>query len=204
MESEDYSFIEAVSYLAEKSGIELPQISAKQGSTLSQENETILSAHEWLTKLYHHLLKYTKDGKDGYHYLEEREIKEESIDQFQLGFAPNMKGFTADFLDKKGFHQQLLVRSGLLNLQQDNNVTVPFRGRIIFPIRNHLGKTVAFGGRAIAGQEPKYLNSSESDLFQKSRTLYNFDIARSEEHTSELQSRGHLVCRLLLEKKKIK
>src|SRR5690625_549415 len=65
MESEDYSFIEAVSYLAEKSGIELPQISAKQGSTLSQENETILSAHEWLTKLYHHLLKYTKDGKDG-------------------------------------------------------------------------------------------------------------------------------------------
>src|SRR5690625_7151865 len=114
-----------------------------------------------------------------------------------------MKGFTADFLEKKGSHQQLLVKSGLLNLQQDNNVTDPFRGRIIFPIRNHLGKTVAFGGRAIAGQEPKYLNSSESDLFQKSRILYNVDIAKRhirrqseavllEEHTSELQSRGHL------------
>jgi len=178
MESEDYSFIEAVSFLAEKSGIELPQVARKQETALSQENETILSAHEWLTKLYHHLLKYTKDGKDGYHYLEERDIKEESIDQFQLGFAPNVKYFTADFLEKKGFHQQLLVKSGLLTLQQDNNVTDPFRGRVIFPIRNHLGKTVAFGGRAIAGQEPKYLNSSESDLFQKSRILYNFDIAK--------------------------
>src|SRR5690625_6449541 len=124
MESSDSSFIESVSFLAENSGIELPQVARKQETALSQENETILSAHEWLTKLYHHLLKYTKDGKDGYHYLEEREIKEESIDQFQLGFAPNMKGFTADLLEKKGFHQQLLVISGLINLQQNNNVNV--------------------------------------------------------------------------------
>lgn len=178
MEMESYSFYDALKLLANRSGIELPTKDMPQQSSLSQENQTILSANEWLQKLYHHLLRFTKDGKEGYQYLLDRGITEEVIDQFQLGFAPNVKDFVPEFLRKKGYHQQTLVKAGLLSLRDDNTVVDRFRGRVIFPIRNHLGKTVAFGGRAIADQEPKYLNSPESDLFQKGKLLFNFDQAK--------------------------
>ncbi|WP_085991883.1 DNA primase [Oceanobacillus senegalensis] len=178
MEMESYSFIETIKYLANRSGINLPDIGSERESPLSKENQNILSAYEWLTKLYHHLIRFTKEGKEGLHYLKDRGISEQAIDDFQLGFAPNSKIFTAEFLKQKGFNQALLVQSGLLSLQNDNSVTDRFRGRIIFPIRNHLGKTIAFGGRLISEGEPKYLNSAESELFQKGKVLYNFDLAK--------------------------
>lgn len=180
MEMESFSFYEAMKFLADRSGIELPTDPIKKETSLSQENQQVLSAHEWLTKLYHHLIRYTKDGKAGYQYLEERGISDEAIDTFQLGFAPNTKDFTATFLEKKGFHQQLLVKFGLLSRNQDDgSVTDRFRGRVIFPIRNHLGKTIAFGARVVQpDQEPKYLNSPETELFQKGKILYNFDLAK--------------------------
>lgn len=178
MEMEKFSFFEAMEHLAERSGISLPKTSMNQESSLSDENQRVLSAYEWLTKLYHHLLRFTKDGKKGYHYFKQRGISEETVDLFQLGFAPNDNDFTAEFLKKKGFNQQILAKAGLVLLQDDNKVTDRFRGRVIFPIRNHLGKTIAFGGRTISNREPKYLNSSESELFQKGKLLYNFDLAK--------------------------
>ncbi|WP_373892835.1 DNA primase [Virgibacillus natechei] len=178
MELENYSFHEALQLLSKRSGIALPETGIKQESSLSNENQGILSANEWLMKLYHHLLRYTKDGKEGYTYFRDRGLADETIEVFQLGFAPNAGDFTRDFLEKKGFHQQLLIKAGLLSLNDDNSVTDRFKGRVIFPIRNHLGKTIGFGGRSISGQEPKYLNSSESDLFQKGKLLFNFDLAK--------------------------
>ncbi|WP_249871073.1 DNA primase [Oceanobacillus saliphilus] len=178
MEMENFSFYEAVKFLADKSGVTLPEAGIKKESSMSEESQSILSAYDWLTKLYHHLIRFTKDGKEGYQYLKDRGIENEAIETFQLGFAPNVKDFVAEFLTKKGFHQQLLVKAGILSQQNDNDVTDRFRGRVIFPIRNHIGKTVAFGGRSIADQEPKYLNSPESELFQKGKLLYNFDLAK--------------------------
>ncbi|GAB3050934.1 DNA primase [Virgibacillus ainsalahensis] len=178
MEMENYSFYEALKFLSDRSGVELPESGIRKETTLSQENQSILSAYEWLTKLYHHLLRHTKDGKEGYSYFKDRGLDDETIEVFQLGFAPNLKDFIKEFLEKKGFHQQLLVKAGLLSLKDDNSVSDRFRGRVIFPIRNHLGKTIGFGGRTITEQEPKYLNSSESELFQKGKLLYNFDLAK--------------------------
>ena len=178
MEMESFSFYEALQFLSDRSGIDLPASGIGRESSISQENQNILAAYEWLTKLYHHLLKFTKDGKEGYSYFKDRGVEEETIDVFQLGFAPNIKDFTAEFLSKKGFHQQLLIKAGLITQKDDNSVTDRFRGRVVFPIRNHLGKTVAFGARSITEQGPKYLNSSESELFQKNRLLYNFDLAK--------------------------
>ncbi|WP_010097026.1 DNA primase [Ornithinibacillus scapharcae] len=179
MEMESFTFFEAIKHLADRAGIDLPSNSLKEESSLSKESQQVLSAHEWLTKLYHHLIRFTKDGKEGLDYLQGRGVSDEAIDAFQLGYAPNTKDFTATFLEKKGFHNQLLVKYGLLIRNQDSDlVTDRFRGRVIFPIRNHLGKTVAFAGRAMEGQEPKYLNSPETDLFQKGKILYNFDLAR--------------------------
>ncbi|HAM81354.1 DNA primase [Ornithinibacillus bavariensis] len=179
MEMENFSFFEAIKYLAERANIDLPVDATSRESPISSENQQILSAHEWLTKLFHHLIRFTKDGKAGYQYLQERGITDETIDTFQLGFAPNTKNFTATFLEKKGFHQQMLVKFGLLSRSsEDGSISDRFRGRVIFPIRNHLGKTIAFGARALQGGEPKYLNSPETELFQKGKILYNFDLAK--------------------------
>lgn len=178
MELEGYSFYETVRLLAEQAEITIPNVESKTPS-LSKESQNILLAHEWLTKLYHHLLKFTKDGQTGYDYLINRGIGEESIDSYQIGFAPMAKGFTAEFLQKKGIHQQTLLKAGLFYMQDNGEIVDRFQGRIVFPIRNHLGKTVGFSARSITNQEPKYLNSSENDLFQKNRLLYNFDLAKS-------------------------
>jgi len=178
MEIEGFSFFEALKTLAERSGVDLPISSDNQKSSFSKENQDVLSAYEWLTKLYHHLIKHSKEGRDGYQYFKERGITDETIDTFKLGFAPNVQDFTAKFLEKKGFHKQLLAKAGIVSMWEDQRVVDRFRGRVIFPIRNHLGKTIAFGGRTITEDGPKYLNSSESELFQKGKLLYNFDLAK--------------------------
>src|SRR5699024_5846232 len=178
MEMEDYSFYEALAFLANRAGVEIPEAFSQKGQVNSGEYSDILSAHNWLAKLYHHLLKHAKDGEEGYQYIKDRAIRDETIDVFQLGFAPNVKDFTAEFLAKKGFHRQELVKAGLLSIQEDNSVTDRFRGRVIFPIRNHLGKTIAFAGRSMTNHDPKYLNSPEYELFQKGKMLYNFDLAK--------------------------
>ncbi|WP_217586730.1 DNA primase [Lentibacillus saliphilus] len=178
MELEGFSFHEALRHLAQRSGLTIPDNVSGQQATYSQSDHDILAAHEWLTKLYHHLLMYSKDGREGFEYFKERGIKEETIDLFQLGYAPNMNEFTLEFLEKKGFHQQELIKAGLISRHEDGRVTDRFRGRVMIPIRNHLGKTIAFGGRAIGSQEPKYLNSPESELFQKGKMLFNFDLAK--------------------------
>jgi len=177
MELEGYTFYETVKILADRSGIDLPELNV-QDSNISKKNQDILAAYEWLAKLYHHILRYTKEGKEGYEYLIKRGINDESIEAFQLGYAPLESDFTIEFLKKKGFNIQLLIKARLLKVHDDNRLTDPFAGRIVFPIRNHLGKTIAFSARAIRDQKPKYLNSSENDLFQKNRILFNFDLAK--------------------------
>lgn len=180
MEMEGYSFIDAVKYLADRGGVQLSLVdSEKEGPRISDESQNVISAYGWLTKLYHHLLRFAKDGKDGYQYFKNRGISDETIDTFKLGFAPNKSEFTASFLEKKGFHLQPLIKAGVLLDRENEQPIDRFRGRIIFPIRNHLGITVGFGARTLLKDDtPKYLNSAESELFKKNTLLFNFDLAK--------------------------
>src|SRR5699024_10861957 len=93
------------------------------------------------------------------------------------GFSPNVKNFTPTFLEKKGFHQQLLIKSGILSEKDQHRIIDRFQGRVIFPIRNHLGKIVGFGGRIISDERHIYLNRSENSTFHERNSLYNFDLA---------------------------
>ncbi|WP_281975955.1 DNA primase [Halobacillus litoralis] len=180
MEMEGFSFVQALKQLAEQSGIELPEQMTDEGpAERSQESQSMLEAHQWLTKLYHHLLKNSKEGQEAYQYLMDRGFTDETIQKYQIGFSPNSKDFVVTFLEKKGYHPQTMVKAGLLSTNDHGDYADRFRGRVIFPLRNHLGKTVAFAGRSIGEQEPKYLNSPETELFHKGRLLYNFDLARS-------------------------
>lgn len=178
MEIETYSYIEAIKFLGKRVGVSLPETNKNQ-PVLSEESSSLLSAYDWLTKYYLHFLKYSDDAKAGLEYFESRGISEATIDRFQLGFSPNESDFTVEFLQNKGFHQQFLVKAGLLTARDNNTHVDPFRGRVVFPIKNHLGKTVAFGGRSIIEQNPKYLNSPEHDLFRKGNILYNYDLAKN-------------------------
>lgn len=178
MEMESFTFPDAVAHLAKRVGIDLPETKQTE-APLSDEATTLLSAYDWLTKYYYHLLKYSEQGKDGLNYFVNRGINEETIEHFQLGISPTNSDFTIEFLEKKGFHKQFLVKAGLLSTKDNVHFVDVFRGRAIFPIKNHLGRTVAFGGRAIQGEEPKYLNSPEHTLFQKGNLLYHFDTAKN-------------------------
>ncbi|MFC7060660.1 DNA primase [Halobacillus seohaensis] len=180
MEIEGYNFLQAVHKTAERTGHSLPeQFNEEPTKQQDPESQSILEAHEWLTKLYNHLLRHSKEGKQALQYLLDRGFTEETIYKHQLGFSPTSQEFVVTFLEKKGFHPQTMVKAGLLNVNNQGEYFDRFRGRIIFPLRNHLGKTVAFAGRSLGEQEPKYLNSPETDLFQKGKLLFNFYLARS-------------------------
>ncbi|WP_101844313.1 DNA primase [Halobacillus sp. Marseille-P3879] len=180
MEVEGFSFLQAVSKVAEVTGHSLPEeLSEGPVQQTDPESQSILDAHEWMTKLYNHMLRNSKEGKEALRYLLDRGFTEETIKKYQLGFSPTSPSFVATFLEKKGFHPQTMVKAGLLTSSENGEYFDRFRGRIMFPLRNHLGKTVAFAGRSLGDQEPKYLNSPETELFQKGRLLFNFDLARS-------------------------
>ena len=180
MEIESFSFVEAIQYLANRAGITLPDTTSTTQPSISKEANELLKAFDWLTKYYHHLLKYSDDGKQGLQYLLDRGLNEKTIDDFQLGYSPVNSKFTINFLEKKGFHEQFLIKYGFLSPRENSPPVDIFRGRVIFPIKNHLGRTVAFGGRAIQDdQQPKYLNSIEHELFQKSNLLFHFDEAKN-------------------------
>src|SRR5699024_12099454 len=104
------------------------------------ESAIILSSHEWIAKYYHHLLKYADNGKKGLECLTERGITEATIEESQLGFSPRKSELTVQFLKNKGFHTQSLVKIGLLATSDNTSFRDVFRGRIIFPIKNHLGR----------------------------------------------------------------
>lgn len=177
MKHKGLSFVEAVNELAERANINIPQIGHTNKET-SAEARQILEANEWITKLYHHLVRFTKEGNKAYEYIKSRGINDESIDTFQIGYSPNVKNFTENFLKKKDIHEQILIKSGLFT-KTNNELFERFSGRIVFPIRDPFGRPVGFSARTIRDEDPKYINTSETEIFQKQNLLYNFDLAKN-------------------------
>lgn len=183
MNIEGYSFIEAVTQLGKKSAIELPQIHQQNFSEKStDEKRTMAEVHELLAKLYHHCLLHTKQGRPALEYLENRGFTRESIERFQIGFAPDSWETASQFLQKRGMDLNTAEKVGLIGKRQsDGKPYDRFRNRIMFPIWDRTGAVVAFGGRVLDGEdEPKYLNSPESKIFQKGKTLYGLNLSRAD------------------------
>ncbi|WP_042197549.1 DNA primase [Paenibacillus camerounensis] len=174
MEIEGLSFPEAVRIMAEESDIAVPE---GKGGTLSPpdpERDRLISAYELSAKFYHFLLKNTEYGTAAMNYLRSRNFSDKMIDQFQIGFAPDRWDTLLQFLEKRGFDLAEMEKGGLLSARGEGKGYIDrFRGRIIFPIANRMGKVVAFAGRILGDGQPKYLNSAESRIFNKSRILYN-------------------------------
>ncbi|MET3682441.1 DNA primase [Alkalibacillus flavidus] len=181
MELDSLSFVEAVQALAKRSGETIPDeyVPSSAESSISESEQSAIDAYEWAGRLFHHVLRYTEDGQEAYQYLNDRGFTDDDIEEFQIGYSPLKDQFLTSFLEQKGFDLQSLASIGLLSQRDGNIFNDRFKGRVIFPIRNHQGKIVGFGGRAVEeGVEPKYLNSPDSKLFQKGKLLYNFHAAR--------------------------
>ncbi|KAB2338549.1 DNA primase [Cytobacillus depressus] len=181
MDLEGFSFQEAAVKLAEKGHVKLDinVPSAIIPKSIPPDIQQMLEAHELLRKFYHHLLLNTKDGQHALDYLLTRGFTIESIEKFQIGYSLNSWDFVYKFLAKRKFSAEVMQKAGLIiQSEKDGSFFDRFRNRIMFPIFDQSGKTIAFSGRTLGDDDPKYLNSPETPIFNKSKILYNFHLAR--------------------------
>ena len=176
--NERASFPEALKLLADRVGVKLKQTAPDPAE---KQKDTFFKINAAAAELYHYILTKHAKGKQALEYLKARGIVPAAVKDFKLGFAPAVEGFVTGYLIKKGFSPAELIASGIsLPSQRSKNPYDRFRGRIIFPIHDAQGRTVGFSGRILGSGEPKYLNSPDSLIFNKSNSLFGIDLARGE------------------------
>jgi DNA primase len=170
------SFREAIEYLAERARIELPKESPQPEETY-QENQAVkdllIRANSVAANLFHYQLKTAPPESLVSKYIDTRRISKESIENFQLGFASESWDSLVKALADAKIPPSIGMKAELIRKRQDGSGFYDFfRSRLIFPIQNNLGQVIAFGGRVLDDSQPKYLNSPETPVFQKNKTLY--------------------------------
>lgn len=178
MQIESMTFPEALKKLADRVGLTVPHEHVE--TQMHQDSRPdMYEAHRLVAKLYHHVLTSTPYGQIALRYVEKRGLSRQIIDEFQIGFAPDSWDFTTHFLQKRGFELSVMTEAGLLAQNENGRIFDRFRGRIMFPIHDSQGEVIGFGGRATENIQPKYLNSPETSLFNKSKTVFNLHRARA-------------------------
>lgn len=182
MDIEQIPFQEAVSKLGARVGIELEvEPSTISAEPVSKEESHMKEAHTFAMDYYHHLLLNTEEGEQALFYLEERGFSKALIEQYGIGWAlPGWDSLTT-LLARKGFDLAEMEKCGLIIRKENKDEYFDrFRERIMFPIKNEFGHVIGFSGRVLKkdSQDAKYMNSPESPIFQKSKILYNLDVAR--------------------------
>jgi len=177
MKKEGIDFGQALRFLAEKSGVNLltPELQDKEED---KKRDRLIQVNEAAAVYYHHLLQNTPVGKKAKTYLAKREISSQTINDFQLGFSPDSFDDTQQYLLNKGLELADLLNVGLIIKKEDGGTYDRFRNRLMFPIRDIKGHVIAFGARALDDSLPKYLNSPQTLLFDKSKNLYGIDRAK--------------------------
>ncbi len=167
MEMENVTFPEAVRMLARRVGIEVPE---DADSEETSSREPLRELYRRVCGSFRYLLSEHPEGGDARAYLQRRAISTSTVEDFQLGWAPSDPFWLYRFLKKRSYSDEFLASSGLFT--RANPRRALFSGRLIFPIFSRNGDVIAFGGRLLTGDGPKYLNSPNTDVFQKSRELY--------------------------------
>ncbi|HDC8194172.1 TPA: DNA primase [Staphylococcus aureus] len=180
-EIKDISFVEAVKELGDRVNVAV-DIEATQSNSnvqIASDDLKMIEMHELIQEFYYYALTKTVEGEKALTYLLERGFTDALIKERGIGFAPDSSHFCHDFLQKKGYDIELAYEAGLLSRNEENfSYYDRFRNRIMFPLKNAQGRIVGYSGRTYTGQEPKYLNSPETPIFQKRKLLYNLDKAR--------------------------
>jgi DNA primase len=179
MKKEGVDFAQALHLLANKAGVSLVAPAPPEKQAKNKEREKLFELNEAAAEYYHHLLLNTSVGKIARNYVSKRGLSAETIENFQLGFAPEGWDTLKQYFKDKEYREAELLASGLLVEREDKNSYDRFRNRLMFPIRNIQGKVIGFGGRALDDSLPKYLNSPQTPIFDKSSSLYGIDRAKT-------------------------
>ena len=192
MEYENYSFPEAVKALADRAGVALPEMEYSQEARRARdEKNAVLEVNREAAKYYYYLLR-TPEGAPGMEYLKKRGLTAETMQRFGLGYAGRYSDGLYRYLKKKGISDELLKKSGLMQVNEKQGMYDKFWNRVMFPIMDINGKVVGFGGRVMGDGKPKYLNSPETVIFDKSRNLYGLNFARSSRKKQLLVCEGYM------------
>ncbi len=174
IKKEGFDFKEAVNYLAQKAGIQIPAGNRKE----ADRRRKVIEVNQAAAQFYRQVLNATQ-GRDARAYMHRRGITSDIAEAFGLGYAPNSWNALSDYLHQKGFAHHDIVLAGVIKHNEDRDSYYDLlRNRLIFPIFNHYGEIIGFGGRVMDDSMPKYLNSPETEIFSKRRNLYGLFLAR--------------------------
>ena len=191
MKYENYSYTEALKFLADRAGITLPQPDySKAVSEKYKKKQRILDANKEAAVYFFHLLK-SERGSAGYRYFRDRQLSDKTIMDFGLGYADKYRDDLYNYLKKKGYSDDELKDTGLVSIKE-NDTHDYFWNRVMFPIMDTSNRVIAFGGRVMGQGEPKYLNSPETMVFEKSRNLYGLNIAKKHKGNDLILVEGYM------------
>lgn len=179
MEYENFSFVEALKYLAERAGVELPQMEYSREEREKRDlRNALLEINKLAAKYYYAQLK-TEKGRTAWKYLKERGLDDETIVRFGLGYSNKYSDDLSRYLKTMGYSEELQQKAGLVTIDEKHGVHDKFWNRVMFPIMDVNNRVIGFGGRVMGDAKPKYLNSPETMIFDKSRNLYGLHRART-------------------------
>ena len=192
MEYENFTFGEAMEELAQRAGVELPkqEFSAAQRQE-ADKRQRLLEINKEAAKYFYVLLR-SERGKRAKEYFKKRELSDETMKKFGLGYSDQYSDDLYRYLRSKGYEDEILKESGLVTIDERRGGYDKFWNRAMFPIMDVHNKVIGFGGRVMGDGEPKYLNSPETKIFDKSRNLYGLNIARTTKKPQLLLCEGYM------------
>ena len=192
MNYENATFPEVLQELADRTGVELPkqEVSA-EAKKQADKRSRLLEVQKEAAKYFYALLRNPR-GRQAYEYFRKRELSDETMRKFGLGYSDKYSDDLYRYLKSKGYEDELLKESGLVTFDEKRGGHDKFWNRAMFPIMDVRGKVIGFGGRVMGEGEPKYLNSPETLIFDKSRNLYALNIARSTKKPQMLLCEGYM------------
>lgn len=192
MEYENYNFVEAVKALADRCGMQLPEMTqSSEARKQADIRNKILEINKEAAKYYVYQLK-SPQGKRALEYLQDRAVTPETITRFGLGYSNKYSDDLYQYLKKKGYDDQTLKETGLFTVDERSGVTDKFWNRVMYPIMDRNSKVIGFGGRVLGDGKPKYLNSPETKVFDKSRNLYGLNFARTARSNRMILCEGYM------------
>ena len=192
MEYENYTFVEAVKALAQRAGITLPEAEpSAQEKKEASLRQRLLEINKLAAKYFYYQLTQPQ-GEQARNYLEGRKLSHETIVKFGLGYSNKFSNDLYQYLKSAGYDDYILKETGLISLDEKRGGHDKFWNRVMFPIMDINNRVIGFGGRVLGDGTPKYLNSPETKLFDKSRNLYGLNLARRSRRPNMIICEGYM------------
>lgn len=189
MELDNLPFRDAVALLAKRAGLEVPDSGYSAGA--KERREKLLTINKQAARTFHRWL-YAPEGAEGLAYLQRRGLSRRTLTSFGLGFAPNRWDALIQELGQQGYDKRDLLDAGLAVSNQDGRIYDRFRNRVMFPIIDIRGEVIGFGGRVMDDSTPKYLNSPDTPVYNKSRNVFALNIAKKSKAGRVILTEGYM------------